>query len=103
ADVLDGRHVDQKTSRQRDVRSDARAFLRDWLLRNLDQDFLTFAQEVCDRGLITLTPRLPAVSTLISSLVAVFALLSFRRGSDDLFLRFDHWRLLDLVVLPVSR
>ena len=48
ADVIDGRHVNQEAARQGDVRSDARAFFRDWLFGNLDQNFLAFLQQVAD-------------------------------------------------------
>ncbi len=49
ADVIDGRHVHQEAAGQRDVRSDARAFLTQRLLGDLDDDFLAFFQQVADR------------------------------------------------------
>src|SRR5215471_11985163 len=48
ADVVDRRHVDNITARQRHVRSDAGAFLADRLFGNLDDDLLPFAQKVGD-------------------------------------------------------
>src|SRR5688500_15753990 len=99
--MLDGRHIDEETSRQRNVRGDARAFLGNRLLRDLDQYFLTFTQEVGDCRLITLAPRLSPVSTLISSRLAVIALPPFGRSNDNLFRCLDCLRLLYLVVLTV--
>src|SRR4051812_16339882 len=46
ADVLDRRHVNQITSGQGDVRSDARALLGNRLFGDLNQNLLAFAQEV---------------------------------------------------------
>src|SRR5262245_4105439 len=48
ADVVDRRHVDYVTARQRHVRSDAGAFLADRLFGDLDDDLLPFAQKVGD-------------------------------------------------------
>ena len=48
AGVVHRRHVDQKTSGQRDVTGNARAFFADRFLGNLDQDFLPFFQQVAD-------------------------------------------------------
>src|SRR5580765_3566126 len=56
--VLNGRHVNKKTTGQRDVRGNPGAFLSDWLLGNLNQDLLTFTQQVGDCRLISVTPRL---------------------------------------------
>jgi hypothetical protein len=44
------------------------------------------------------------MSALISSLIAIamFALLPFRLWCDDFFLHFDHWRLIDVVVLTIG-
>ena len=50
ADVIDGRHVDQKPAGQRDMRSDARAFLSERLLGDLNDDFLTLFQQIADGG-----------------------------------------------------
>ena len=58
--VLDGRHVDQETSGQRDVRRDARAFLGDRLFGDLDQYLLAFTEQVRDCGLMTIAARLSA-------------------------------------------
>ena len=49
ADVLERRHVDHEAARQGDVRRDARALLAERLLRDLDDDFLAFLQQVADR------------------------------------------------------
>src|SRR5262245_56190726 len=48
ADVIDRRHVDYVTARQRHVRGDAGAFLADRLFGDLDDDLLPFAQKVGD-------------------------------------------------------
>src|SRR5215468_1339228 len=48
ADVVDRRHVDYVTARQRHVRSDAGAFLADRLFGDLDDDLLPFAQKIGD-------------------------------------------------------
>ena len=48
AHVVDGRHVDDVPSGQRDVRSDAGALLAERLLGDLDQDFLPLLQQVGD-------------------------------------------------------
>ena len=42
AGVIHGRHVNQEAAGQRDVTGDARAFLADGLLGDLDQNFLAF-------------------------------------------------------------
>ena len=43
ADMLHGRHVNQKPARQGDVRSDARALLGNWLFGDLDEYLLSLA------------------------------------------------------------
>ena len=48
ADMLDGRHVHQEAAGQGDVRSDARALLSQWLLGDLDDDFLAFPEQIAD-------------------------------------------------------
>ena len=48
--MIHGRHVNDVSARQRDVRRNAGAFLANGFLGNLDQDFLTFAQQVPDRN-----------------------------------------------------
>jgi len=49
ADVIDRRHVHEKSAGQRDVTGDARAFAGDGVLRHLNHDLLTFAQQIGDR------------------------------------------------------
>ena len=49
AQVIDARHVDHVASRQRDVRSDARALLAQRLFGNLNDDFLAGLQQIGDR------------------------------------------------------
>ena len=49
AEVLDGRHVDDEAAGQRNVRRDAGALLSQRLLRDLNDDFLAFPQQVADR------------------------------------------------------
>src|ERR1017187_657500 len=48
ADVIHGRHVDQEAAGQRDVRGDARALGAEWLLGDLNDDFLPFLQQIAD-------------------------------------------------------
>ena len=50
ADMLDGRHVDDETARQSDVRRDARALLAERLFGDLNDDLLAFFQKVGDGG-----------------------------------------------------
>jgi hypothetical protein len=61
--MFDRRHVNQKPSRQSDVRSDARTFLGNRLLGDLHQDFLTFLQQVSDHRLVPFVPRGAAAAT----------------------------------------
>ena len=49
AGVIHRRHVDQEAAGQRDVAGDARAFLADGLLGDLDQNFLAFFEQVADQ------------------------------------------------------
>ena len=53
-DVFDSWHVDEESSRQGDVRRDARAFLCNRLFRDLDQYLLTFTQQIGNRRLMSL-------------------------------------------------
>src|SRR5437868_14772021 len=75
--MLDGRHVDEEATGQRDVRRDARALLRDGLFCNLDDDLLAFAQEVCDGRLAFATTAtaltLALTTTIMSALPTAFA------------------------------
>ena len=65
--MFDGRHVDEKTSRQRDVRRNARAFFGNGLFRDLNEYLLTFAPEIRDRRLMSLASRLvTTITTLIA-------------------------------------
>ena len=50
ADVVDGRHVDEKAARQAQVRRDARALRAERLLHDLDDDLLPFLEQVFDLG-----------------------------------------------------
>ena len=47
--VIHRRHVNQKTSGQRDVTGNARAFFADRLLGDLHQDFLAFFEQISDQ------------------------------------------------------
>src|SRR5512141_1567824 len=49
ADVIDRGHVNERAARKRDVRRDAYAFVRDLILRDLHDQFLTFPQKLVDR------------------------------------------------------
>ena len=49
ADVIHRRHVDEEAAGQRDVARDARAFAGDRVFRDLDDDLLSFAQQIGDR------------------------------------------------------
>src|SRR5262249_20423802 len=94
--MIDRRHVHQEAARQRDVRRDARALLTERLLGDLNDDLLTFLQQVGDRGSsAALRTRLgPAFATLATALfdaafarqtllaaLALLARLSFLTGS----------------------
>ena len=48
ANMIDRRHIHQKAARQRNVAGDARAFLGDWLFRDLNQDLLAFLEQLAD-------------------------------------------------------
>ena len=48
------------------MRSDSRALLGDWLFCDLNQDLLTFTQQIGDRRLMSLATRLSAISTLFA-------------------------------------
>ena len=61
--MFDGRHVNQITARERDVRSNARALLGNRLFGNLHQNLLAFAQEIGDCRLRALAPCGAAVAT----------------------------------------
>src|SRR5205814_6128090 len=52
AGMVHGRHVDEKASGQRDVTGDARALLADRFLGDLNQDFLSFFQQIADQGYV---------------------------------------------------
>jgi hypothetical protein len=60
------------------VRSNARAFLGDGFLSDLDQNFLTFTQQIGDRRLVSLASRLSTIAALIalSSLISLLALIT---------------------------
>src|SRR5262249_18238786 len=53
--MLNRWHINQKAAWERDVRRYARAFFSDWLLGNLNQNFLALTQKISDGGLATLT------------------------------------------------
>ena len=96
AHVFERRHVDHVAARQRDVRRDARAFLAQRLLGDLNDDFLAFFQQVGDgrlrRSVRTsdaarlgpaTTSRLAGTGTLRrSGLVAFAAVLRTLRDSS---------------------
>src|SRR6185295_19843752 len=46
ADMFNCGHVNEEPAWQGDVRSDPRTFFGDWLLGNLDQNFLPFTKQV---------------------------------------------------------
>ena len=54
AQVFDRRHVNKIATGQSDVRSYAGAFLSDGFFRNLDQNLLTFFEQIADCGLFAL-------------------------------------------------
>ena len=49
--MFHGRHVDEITSRERDVACDPGSLFGDRFLRDLNQDFLAFVQHIAD-GLV---------------------------------------------------
>ena len=50
AEMVDRRHVDERPAREGDVRRDPHALVRDHVLRHLDDDLLSFAEKLVDRG-----------------------------------------------------
>ncbi len=85
------------------MRSDARAFFGYRFLRDLDQYLLALAQEVRDRGLMSLTTRLSAMPALFApTLIAAWTRFRWCLRSNDLFLWFYKLNLLDVVILPVG-
>src|SRR6266498_5852680 len=93
------RHVNQKAAGQSDVRSYPRSLLGDWFLRNLNQDFLAFAQQIGNRRLATLfapsrtTSSAPSTSgrTTLTPLGSLLSFLGLDRFSifnrDLLFIK----------------
>ena len=76
--MFDGGHVDQKTTRQRDVRSDAGAFLGNRFFGNLDKNFLSFIKQIRNRWLLPISiPSLRA--GIIARTLLPFARVWFRR------------------------
>ena len=57
------------------MRRDARAFFRDRFFCDLNEDLLTFAEQIGDSGLMTLAPRLAAIAALFAW-STLFALLA---------------------------
>jgi len=93
------------------MRRDARAFLRNRFFRDLDEYLLTFAQQIRDRGLVSLASRLvTAISTLFAFLTpltpvtpawltrARFWRRRRRRSGYDLFRLCKRYRLIVLAV-----
>src|SRR5947209_1548513 len=84
-DVFNGWHVNQKSTRQGNMRRDPRAFLGDWLLRNLHQDLLAFIEQIGNRRLMALMTREVATAAAairwssILSTAATTALAFFAR------------------------
>ena len=73
ANVVHRRHVHQEPARQRDVAGDARALLGDWLLGDLDQDFLPFLQQVGDQRQRTVRMRANVVAASSAAAAAIVA------------------------------
>ena len=94
--MFDCRHVNQKTSRQSDVRSDARAFLGDWFLRDLNQNLLAFAQQIRDRRLLlpVPAPRASLAATIIaaSAATAVARITTAARFAGSIALTPASWK-----------
>src|SRR3954452_14399753 len=80
------RHVDQKTSGQRDVAGDARAFFADWFFGDLDQNLLAFFEKIRDlrQVLRLLTAEAPATSTRAAKASSARAVTIKRRTSSAL-------------------
>src|ERR1019366_1742693 len=51
--VVDGRHEDQEAAGKRNVRGDARALLGDGLFGDLDENFLSWLEQIADGGKIS--------------------------------------------------
>ena len=77
AGVIQRRHVNQETPRQRDVAGDARALLAQRLLGDLDDDFLALLQHVRDQLRAARLLRTPmAVSTAVPVLRTPSAIIA---------------------------
>src|SRR2546423_2821595 len=63
AEVFHRWHVNAITTWQSDVRSNAGAFLRDWLFRDLHENLLSLPQQIGNRCLFPFMPGIPATST----------------------------------------
>jgi hypothetical protein len=102
--VFHGWHVDEETPGERNVRSNARALFGNWLLCDLDQNLLPFAQQVSNGRLVSLAPRLTAMWALIPLATRVsraWRRLGNRRD-NDLFRDFRSVRLVNFLVLTVT-
>src|SRR3984885_4424568 len=76
-------HVDQETTRQRDVAGNARAFLADRFFRDLHQNFLAFLEQVADqrnRGIFAATETAAASPAALTIARATPAVLSRARA-----------------------
>ena len=109
ADVFDRRHVNEKTTRQRDVRSDAGALLGNRFLGDLDENLLSFIQQIRNRWLLPISISSLRAGIIARTLLAV-ARRRFGSGSCRLLkgsgrLRFlnrrDVCRGFRLFILPV--
>src|SRR5262245_1501220 len=69
ANVFDSRQKNDITAGKSDVRGNARTFLPDRLFRDLDNDFLTFAQEVGDYR-----PLKPIILAIILTIILTIIL-----------------------------
>src|SRR6185369_7364801 len=98
------------------MRSNARAFLGDWFLCDLDQNLLTFTQQISDRWLMSFAPRLSTITALVALsplLSRIAALISSRaltrigrrrrRRRSDLFLWLNKLHGLKILILAVCR
>src|SRR6266536_872468 len=75
--MLYGRHIDQKSTGQVDVRSDAVTLFGNRFLRDLDHYLLSFAQEIRNRGLLEIpATRSSLAATPIATQIARVAIIA---------------------------
>ena len=78
--MVDRRHIHQIPARKRNVRRDPRAFLTERLFGNLNQNLLSFAQQIRDGRLMTIPRRTSLTTTTARSISRVTRVARVARG-----------------------